>query len=345
MVDFNEEAPPLKAVTEEPLLNASRHGLTKPVTYSRSITLVLTHACPWHCRYCGFRKDGEGLIAEQEVERVVEEAKEGGAREVLLLSGERPGTMGHIREELRRRGWRDFWDFAGQVAEKCAQAGLFPHGNFGRMTEGELERLRPHFVSMGLMLESAVDDAVLAPEKKVAGRVAGLVAAGRAKVPFTSGILVGWGEGQASRLQSLKVLAQLHSQYGHLQEILIQRYVPNSGSSWPGGMGPSLEEYHEMVEAWREWAPGVAVQIPPNLEPRWKDLLGACDDLGGISWEKDEVNPERPWQRVEFYEKECAAWGRDLVERLPVYASHSTGEWLSPRWQRRVEEFWEGARP
>jgi len=278
-------------------------------------------------------------VSEKEIERVVEEARAGGAREVLMISGERPGGMAHIQEELGRRGYGDFWEFAAAVADRCGEAGLFPHGNFGRMTEEELRRLRPHFISMGMMLESVEDEIRLAPEKKVAGRVAGIEAAGRAKVPFTSGILVGWGESQTSRLRSLRVLADLQKRYGHLQEILIQRYVPNEGSRWPAGQEPTLEEYGEMMGSWREWAPEVAIQIPPNLEPRWLEMVEELDDLGGISWAKDEVNPTRPWAEVERYREGCGRAGRELVERLPVYETHATAEWLDPIWQKRVEDF------
>ena len=278
-------------------------------------------------------------MSEEEIERVVEEARAGGAREVLMISGERPGGMAHIQEELGRRGYGDFWEFAAAVADRCGEAGLFPHGNFGRMTEEELRRLRPHFISMGMMLESVEDEIRLAPEKKVAGRVAGIEAAGRAKVPFTSGILVGWGESQTSRLRSLRVLADLQKRYGHLQEILIQRYVPNEGSRWPAGQEPTLEEYGEMMGSWREWAPEVAIQIPPNLEPRWLEMVEELDDLGGISWARDEVNPTRPWAEVERYREGCGRAGRELVERLPVYETHATAEWLDPIWQKRVEDF------
>ena len=277
-------------------------------------------------------------MSEEEIERVVEEARAGGAREVLMISGERPGGMAHIQEELGRRGYGDFWEFAAAVADRCGEAGLFPHGNFGRMTEEELRGLRPHFISMGMMLESVEDEIRLAPEKKVAGRVAGIEAAGRAKVPFTSGILVGWGESQTSRLRSLRVLADLQKRYGHLQEILIQRYVPNEGSRWPAGQEPTLEEYGEMMGSWREWAPEVAIQIPPNLEPRWLEMVEELDDLGGISWARDEVNPTRPWAEVERYREGCGRAGRELVERLPVYETHATSEWLDPIWKKRVED-------
>jgi len=327
----------LKAVYE-PGGNADR-----PVTYTRSLTFVLTHDCPWHCGYCGFRTDEEGLLTEVRLEELLAAAEAGGAKEALLISGERPDSLPHIRKELHERGFADFWEFANHVADRCGEVGLFPHGNFGRMTESELLRVRPHFISMGMMLESVNDNLRLAPEKKAAGRMAGLEAAGRAKVPFTSGILVGWGESQSSRLDSLAALAEVHSRHGHLQEILIQRYVPNQGSRWPAGSAPTMAEYREMMERWREWAPGVAIQIPPNLEPRWTELLPWLDDLGGISWAKDEVNPTSPWQTLELYEDRCRRAGRELNERLPVYASHQTPEWLAETWRQRVEDFSVGA--
>ena len=332
----------MKAVCDEPALCPTDPRAVARVSYSRSITLVLTHDCPWHCGYCGFRTDQEGLISEEKMDQVISDAVQGGAREVLMISGERPGGMPHIARELALRGYGDFWEMAEQVAERCRRAGLFPHGNFGRMTEGELRRLRPFFVSMGMMMESVEDEPVMAPEKKAKGRIDGIEAAGRAKVPFTSGILVGWGESQASRLRSLRVLADLHATYGHLQEILIQRYVPNEGSRWPAGPSPALEEYQEMMLAWKEWAPGVAIQIPPNLEPRWEALLPWMDDLGGISWARDEVNPTRPWGRIEIYREACMRAGRELVERLPVYESHRSAEWLDPVWEKVVREFYQG---
>ena len=323
----------LKAVYEE------GWGTGRPVTYSRSLTFVLTHDCPWHCGYCGFRADQEGLLSERKLESLLQEAVEGGAREALLISGERPDSLPHIRKELGERGFTDFWEFANHVADRCAGAGLFPHGNFGRMTEAELQRLRPHFVSMGMMLESVQDHPGLAPEKKSSGRIAGIEAAGRAKIPFTCGILIGWGESQSSRLDSLARLAELHACHGHLQEILIQRYIPNRGSRWPAGPVPTLEEYREMVQRWRGWAPGVAVQIPPNLEPRWPELLPWLDDLGGISWAKDEVNPTKPWDTVEGYAGLCRRGGREMEERLPVYESHRSAEWLTEFWLKKAEEF------
>lgn len=316
--------------------------MDRPVTYSRSLTFVLTHDCPWHCAYCGFRTDHEGLLSETTLEALIHEAVAGGAKEALLISGERPDSLAHIRGELTLRGFSDFWEFANHVADRCAAAGLFPHGNFGRMAESELGRIRPHFVSMGMMLESVEDSPPVAPEKRSAGRIAGMEAAGKARIPFTSGILVGWGESQSSRLDSLACLADLHARHSHLQEILIQRYVPNEGSRWPAGPGPTLAEYRELMERWKHWAPDVAIQIPPNLEPRWRELLPWLDDLGGISWARDEVNPTRAWDTLNVYEVACRGAGRDLVERLPVYDSHQTTEWLTEPWQRRVEEFHAG---
>ena len=99
-----------------------------------------------------------------------------------------------------------------------------------------------------------------------------------------------------------------------------------------------------MIDVWRGWAPGVAIQIPPNLESRWEELLGELDDLGGISCARDEVNPNRPWERVEYYERRCMNQGRMLQERLPVYESHCTEEWLTDRWMEKVRKFRERKR-
>jgi len=282
------------------------------------------------------------LLSETVLQDLLHEAVVGGAKEALLISGERPDSLPHIREDLARRGFLDFWEFANHVADRCTEAGLFPHGNFGRMTKTELGRIRPHFVSMGMMLESLEDSLRVAPEKRSAGRIAGIEAAGKTRIPFTSGILVGWGESQSSRLDSLACLADLHARHGHLQEILIQRYVPNGGSRWPAGHAPTQAEYRELMERWKDWAPDVAIQIPPNLEPRWRELLPWLDDLGGISWARDEVNPTRPWGTLDAYKAACRAAGRELVERLPVYETHQTTVWLTEPWQRRVIEFHAG---
>lgn len=305
---------------------------SQTVTYSPSLTITLTHDCPWHCSYCGFRTDKEGLISEKEVEKKLEVARKTGAREILLISGERPGQMPHIRKALEEWGFESFIDFAVSVADQVLQAGFLPHGNYGALSRRELEHCREVHPSMGLMLENVRDLPELAPEKRSAARLATIRAAGEAKVPFTSGILIGLGEPEESRFESLEALVELHHQYGHLQEIILQNYLPNQGSRLGAvSQEVGLQDYLELIFFWRDRCPDVAVQVPPNLNPFWKELLPVIDDLGGISTEPDEVNRIHRWADLETYKAGAEEAGVRLEPRAAVYESFIQPEWLSPR--------------
>lgn len=306
--------------------------MTRPLSYSRSITLTLTHDCPWHCAYCGFRTDQEGLLSEDSLNLLLARAHAQGAREALLICGENPEQLPHIREELRLRGHHDFLAFAIHVAQRALESGLLPHGNYGALNRKQFERLRPFHVSMGVMLENIDDLQAIAPEKKSIGRLKTLEAAGLAKVAFTSGILIGLGETPESRFRSLDALVESHHRHGQLQEILIQNYIPNNNSRKQ--LTPqtvSLEDYLQLIAHWRKICPQVPVQIPPNLNPYWRELLPFIDDLGGISLNRDEVNPLNPWSPVAVYETAALAAGRNLKERLAVYPGHIHPGWLDPK--------------
>lgn len=296
----------------------------RTVTYSPSVTITVTHDCPKHCLYCGFRTDREGLISWKNIQTTLNNAHRFGATEVLIMSGEEVEKFPHIREQLKERGYKTFVDFVYSVCETILENGFLPHTNIGIMTYDELAQLREVNASMGLMLES-VDPGIarkVQPQKNLRDRIRTLEEAGRLKIPYTSGILIGMGESVESRFESLRVLADLQKQYGHLQEIIIQNYVPNRGSR----LRPyplSLEEYKELIAYSKEIMPGVAVQIPPNLNPYWLDLIEVgAEDLGGISPEGDHVNIDNPWDPVTFYQETLAQKGYHLSKRLPVYAKY-----------------------
>ena len=252
----------------------------RTITFSPSHTLPLTHDCPWDCTYCGYRSDRDGLISEAEFNRGLDIAARAGATEILFLSGEVPDSLPHLRRELQERGFPDFIAFVRWACERALEAGFLPHSNIGAMSDADFERLAPVNASMGLMLEN-VDDAfnrTVAPRKSASGRLRTLEAAGRARVPYTSGILIGLGESLESRLRSLDALAEVHARHGHLQEIILQNYIPNAGSRLPARPDPTLEEYHELIAHWRQVAPDVPIQIPPNINPHWRELLRWVDD-------------------------------------------------------------------
>lgn len=302
------------------------------VTYSSSVTFTLTHDCPWHCGYCGFRTDNEGLITQQEINRIIAQGKKQEAKEALLISGERPQSLKHIRKQLFEYSFRDFIEFACDVAQQAIDAGFLPHGNYGALKEEELERLRPYHVSMGVMLENVVDDPRIAPEKKSIGRLKTIEAAGKLKIPFTSGILIGLGESKDSRFRSLDALAEIHSRYGHLQEILIQNAVPNGKASQESSFQElQLEDFMELIAYWKKCCSEVAIQIPPNLNPYWEKLLPYIDDLGGISLNRDEVNQSSPWQKMEAYRKKAQAKDVEFVERFAVYEKYCNEAWLDSK--------------
>lgn len=314
------------------------------ITFSPSYTIPLTHDCPWNCSYCGYRSDREGLISVEAFGKGLAAAARGGATEILFLSGEIPDAQPHLRQELADRGFTDFIAFTRWACEQALAAGFLPHTNIGAMSEDDFVRLAPVNASMGLMLEN-IDDTfnrTIAPQKSAAARLRTLESAGRARVPYTSGILIGLGESRESRRRSLDALAEIHSRHGHLQEIILQNYVPNAGSRLAAPPAPGLDEYRELIRHWRRIAPDVAIQIPPNIHPHWRELLGEVDDLGGISTEGDLVNPLNPWEPPERYAQACRDAGCRLRHRWPVYDRFLARGWVSPSVREVLERLESG---
>ena len=287
-------------------------------------------------------------MPEARFEELLVTARKGGATEILFLAGEASDAMPHLRAALKARGFDDFVAHVRWACERALEAGFLPHTNIGAMSPRDFERLAEVNASMGLMLEN-IDDAfnrTVAPQKSAQGRLRTIEAAGRARVPYTSGILMGLGESRESRLRSLDALAALHARHGHLQEIILQNFIPNEGSrlgSVP--QAPALEDYLELIEHWRRVAPGVAIQIPPNINPHWEALLPWTDDLGGISTDGDWVNPLNPWDPPERYAAACRRYGLELRHRWPVYDAYVDQGWISPRVAAVIQARDGGTRP
>ncbi len=305
--------------------------MSRPLTFSPSLTIPLTHDCPWNCTYCGYRSDDEGLIAPAEFDRLLQVAHRNGATEILFLSGEIPDSLPHLRAALLRRGFRDFIAFTRWACEQALRVGILPHTNIGALSRSQLLRLADVNASMGLMLENLDDsfNRTVAPDKRAAGRLRTIETAGELRIPFTSGILIGLGESRESRIRSLDALAAIHARHGHLQEIILQNYIPNAGSRLTKAPpAPPIDDYLELIAHWRRIAPDVALQIPPNINPHWRELLPLVDDLGGISAEGDLVNPLNPWQPPAAYADACSTHGLSLRHRWPVYDRFIHPDWI-----------------
>ena len=202
------------------------------VTFSRNYTLSLSRTCQCYCKYCAFATHQAHIHAPEEVERQLDEALKRNAKELLVLTGERPEVHPVVAERLASWGHQDFTSYVIWACERALERGMLPHTNIGVLGKGDLARLREVTASQGLMLESISErlmDTVHAgsPTKHPKARLATIEAAGELKIPFTSGILVGIGETEDERVESLEALAASHQRHGHLQEVILQNFVPH----------------------------------------------------------------------------------------------------------------------
>src|ERR671930_2735116 len=200
------------------------------ITFSRNYTLSLSRTCRCYCKYCSFATHRAHLYAPDEVERLLDDASRRGVKELLVLTGERPEVNPEVARRLADHGHEDFTSYVAWACERALERGMLPHTNLGVLERDELARLREVTASQGLMLESIRPDLVVhegSPTKHPRRRLETIRMAGELRVPFTSGILVGIGETAEDRVRALEALAAVHAEYGHLQEVILQNYVPH----------------------------------------------------------------------------------------------------------------------
>lgn len=325
------------------------------LTYSRKVFLPLTQLCRDTCHYCTFAKAPRGVAAPyMPLDEVIAVAKRGanlGCKEALLTLGERPEYRYRIAAEwLSAHGYRSTIEYVAVAAEAIIrETGLLPHVNAGTLTSDEIALLRPVSASMGLMLESASDRLTQAGmphhgsiDKSPEVRLATLVRLGEQSVPTTTGLLVGIGETEAERIQSLLALRIIHASYGHIQELIIQNFRAKAGTRMAKASEPTLDDLLRTVALARIiFGVDVSIQVPPNLNGEHIAAIvnAGINDWGGISpLTIDFVNPEAPWPNVEKLATELAARGRTLVERLTVYPrfGFQSNRWVDPKLQTLI---------
>jgi FO synthase len=339
--------------------------MRRRVTFSRNLTLSLSRTCRCYCKYCAFATHTAHLHAPEQVLEILDGAARRRVKELLVLTGEHPEVNAQVAERLRSYGHEDFTAYVAWTCERALERGLLPHTNLGVISREELARLREVTASQGLMLESASErlmETVHAgsPTKHPTRRLEVIEAAGELRIPFTSGILVGIGEEPQERLQSLEAIAASHSRHGHIQEVILQNFVPHQSyygrepaqiadaaarEYWRTGVAQgrpslelpkwatpvSIEEMKELIAHARRLMPDVAIQIPPNLADWWLELVDAgASDLGGLSANGDHISPEHPFPSPHQVRKQLQERGFALTERLCVYPHYIDAEWLTP---------------
>ncbi len=304
------------------------------VTFSPKVFLPLTNLCRDRCDYCSFRRspgdEGEWTMAPSEVADCLARGREAGCIEALFCLGDRPeSAFPSYRRLLGELGHSSTVDYLVSAGQLALDLGLLPHTNAGILDGDEMARLRAVNVSLGLMLESASPRLCLpgmphhrAPDKRPARRLAMIEEAGRLRIPFTTGILLGIGETSVERVESLLAIRRLHRAHGHVQEVIIQNFRARPGIPMAEAVEPDdLEMAHAVALARLILDEEVGVQAPPNLNPSVTALLLASgiDDFGGISpVTPDYVNPRHPWPHLEALAEACARAGFTLAPRLPI---------------------------
>lgn len=308
--------------------------VSQTVTYSPAYTLVPTYECFNRCDYCNFRADPgqSSWLTLEAAAAQLRPLQTQGMIEILILSGEvHP-------QSPRRRAW---FQRIYQLCQLALSLGFLPHTNAGPLSLAEMAQLKTVNVSMGLMLEQLTPNSLEvhrhAPSKVPAVRLQQLAWAGELQIPFTTGLLLGIGETEADWLQTLEAIAQIHSQWGHIQEVILQPHSPGQQQPW-AGPGFPIEKLPDVVASARRILPAnITLQIPPNLIDT--DLLIACleagaGDLGGIG-PQDHVNPDYPHDQTLANRLAQAGW--QLTPRLPVYPQYDP--WLPSHLQILVRQW------
>src|SRR3954454_10120387 len=335
--------------------------MRRRVTFSRNLTLSLSRTCRCYCKYCAFATHQPHLHEPAEVDRVLDGAVRRNVKELLVLTGERPEHNPEVAARLAALGFEEFTAYVVWSCERALERGLLPHTNLGVLGRDALARLREVTASQGLMLESVNPDLVAhqgSPTKHPERRLECIRTAGELRIPFTSGILVGIGESEEERVAALEALAAVHAEHGHLQEVILQNFVPHqsyygrepaeiaeaaASEYWRTGLGEgprerrppwatevTLEDMKRLVAEARRLLPGVGVQVPPNLADWWPELVAAgATDLGGLSANGDHISPEHPFPSPHKVRKRLAQDGVALTERLCVYGEYIDPEWVS----------------
>ena len=314
------------------------------ITYSPKVFIPLTFLCNDTCGYCTFAQPPARVetpyLDPDAVLKIARQGARAGCHEALFTLGERPEDRYAIaRMWLDERGYDSTVHYVAAMAELVTrETGLLAHANAGALSLDELALLRPVSPSQGMMIESVADDLDAhrnAPDKTPARRLATLDAAGELQIPFTTGILVGIGDTRADQLAGLEAIAASHARHGHVQEVIVQNFLPKLRTAMKGVRACPSDDYLWTIAAARMILPAdVHLQAPPNLSDDFGALLDAgIDDWGGVSpVTADHVNPERPWPDLDRLREVTESHDRVLAPRLTVYPEfvRERSRWLDP---------------
>lgn len=321
-------------------------------TYSRKVFIPLTKMCRNQCAYCGFRVQArKPYMSIEEALSLVRAGERLRAKEVLVSTGEKPEEVHEeAKRALKSMGYSSTVEYVRDFEERVLRETkkMMAHTNIGILTKSEMAELKPFNASMGLMLESISERLMgkgmpheRSPSKDPKVRLRMIKEAGELRIPFTTGILIGIGETWEERVDSLIAIKRVHEACSHIQEVIVQNFMPEPGTPMSNHEPPSLLEILKTIAIARLIFKGeVAVQAPPNLNPKSYHayLLAGINDWGGISpLTPDFVNIAYPWPKISEVKEVTEKMGFELRERLPVYPVFIFKGWISDMLKERVE--------
>lgn len=322
------------------------------VSYSRNFFVPVTHQCQNRCGYCSFVSDDvKSWITPEKYIKLLEKAKNYKCSEILLTLGEKPEIKyNSAKEFLRKQGFQTTVEYIKHFCNLALEKKLLPHSNPGVLTFEELESLKESNASMGLMLESTSKMLLEknkahfhSPTKNPEIRLRTIEDAGRLKIPFTTGILIGIGETWEDRIRSLLEIHRLSKKYNHIQEVIVQNFNPQKNTPMQNHPPPKQNEILLTISLARIiLKSNVSIQAPPNLNrARIIELLDhGANDLGGISPVSiDYINPNMVWQEETELEKKLRQNKFTLKERLPVYPAYE--KYLNKRIRKIIKDIYE----
>jgi FO synthase subunit 1 len=315
----------------------------KFVTYTKNVFIPVTNMCRNNCAYCGFRREigseDAYLTVPAEAKATLASAARAGCIEALFTYGDAPSDA-RFTGQLRELGYSSLTAYVRDLSLYAISVGMLPHTNGGVLAEDDLRELADLNASMGLMLETTAKLPAhsLSPMKDPEVRIRFIEEAGRLRIPFTTGILVGIGETWDDRRESLQAIGDIHRKYDHIQEVIVQNFVPKPHVRMANVTPPTPADMVRVIRMAREILPAdISIQAPPNLTDHLDEFLAAgAEDIGGISpVTRDYINPECAWPSLD----ELKARGLNLRERLPVYPKYVNRGWYGKAVKPLIEKY------
>lgn len=323
------------------LSTSARSGFnsnSRIITYSRKVFINLINLCKDSCSYCTYKKEPDHsaavMLSPSQVLAIAEAGRRAGCTEALIVTGERPELKyPEARAWLKALGYKNLSELVADLSEQILRkTGLLPHTNAGSLAKSEMANLRSTNISLGLMLENSSERLIdagqaheNAPSKIPKVRMKSLISAGELNFPITTGLLIGIGERFDEVINSLIQIDEINKKYGHIQEVIMQNFLPKVGTPMEYSNSPTFSYFLRCIASARIILKDINIQVPPNLSPNiyGKYLDAGINDWGGISpLTPDYVNPECPWPSIKEISETTSENGYVLRARLPLYPNY-----------------------